>query len=207
MLVEGSRNIELNNAALKMGHQIAAGRIDRATVERGLFDASVANGLVKDSGADAVRATITSGLNAGMKEPSPPLQDRPLRGHDNGHKAIVIAERVALGFPDLTETGKIRNTCNNIRHAIGLLGLTCQYDEFHDKLLIAGQPIGEFAGELSDHACLVVRRMIEQQYEFDPGREKMFDAAVQLCLENRFDPIVDHLDGLKWDESGALMNG
>ena len=75
-LAEGSRNIELNTAALKMGHQVAAGRIDRATVEKGLYDASVANGLVKDTGPHAVRATIASGLNTGIKEPSPPLQDR-----------------------------------------------------------------------------------------------------------------------------------
>jgi len=80
VLAEGSRNIELNNAALKMGHQIAAGRIGRAKVESGLYNASVANGLVKDSSASAVRATIASGLNAGMKEPSPPLQDRPEAG-------------------------------------------------------------------------------------------------------------------------------
>ena len=77
-LAEGSRNIELNTAALKMGHQIAAGRIDRATVEKGLYDASVANGLVKDTSSHAVRATIASGLSAGLTEPSPPLQDRPL---------------------------------------------------------------------------------------------------------------------------------
>jgi hypothetical protein len=49
---------ELNNAALKMGHQVAAGRIDHATVESRLFAASKANGLVDDTGGSAVRATI-----------------------------------------------------------------------------------------------------------------------------------------------------
>ena len=75
---ESGRNIELNTAALKMSHQVAAGRIDRATVEKGTYDASVANGLVKATSANAVRATIASVLNTGIKEPSPPLQDRPL---------------------------------------------------------------------------------------------------------------------------------
>ena len=79
------------------------------------------------------------------------------------------------------------------------MGIKCEYDAFHDKLLIGGQVIGEYTGELSDHACLVLRKMIEEQYDFDPGREKMFDACIQLCLENRLDPIIDYLEGLQWD--------
>ena len=85
---------------------------------------------------------------------------------------------MSLGFPDMTETGKIRNTCNNARHAIKLMGVTCEYDEFHDKLIIGGQTIGQYAGELSDHACLVLRRMIEEEYEFDPGRERISSMLV-----------------------------
>ena len=27
----------------------------------------------------------------------------------------------------------------------------------------------------------------------------MLDACLQLCLENRFDPVVDYLDSLGWD--------
>jgi predicted P-loop ATPase len=64
---------------------------------------------------------------------------------------------------------------------------------------MGGRTIGEYAGELSDHACLVLRKMIEEEYEFDPGREKIFDACIQLCLENRSDPIVNYLDALRWD--------
>ena len=106
---------------------------------------------------------------------------------------------MALGFPDMANDGSIKSTCNNIRHALKLMSLSCQYDEFHDRLLIGGQPISEYAGEPRAHACLVVRRIIEEQYDFDPYRERMLDAATQLCLENRFDPIVDYLNGLKWD--------
>jgi hypothetical protein len=117
----------------------------------------------------------------------------------NGSKKRTGVEKMLLGFPDMTETGKIRNTCNNARHAIKRMDIACSYDEFHDKLIIGGQTIGQYAGELSDHACLVLRRMIEEEYEFDPGRERIFDACVQLCLESRFDPIVEYLSGLRWD--------
>lgn len=110
-----------------------------------------------------------------------------------------LAERLDLGFPDMSENGKIRNTCNNIRHAIKMMGIVCSYDEFHDKLIIGGQTIGQYAGELGDHACLILRQMIEVEYEFDPGPQKMFDACVQLCLEGRFNPIVQYLSDLRWD--------
>ena len=128
-----------------------------------------------------------------------PIKKKPgPNGASSGIKQAKL-ERMALGFPDMTETGKIRNTCNNARHAINKMGITCEYDKFHDKLIIGGQTIGQYAGELSDHACLVLRKMIEEAYEFDPGREKMFDACVQLCLEHSYDPVIQYLDSLKWD--------
>jgi putative DNA primase/helicase len=74
---ESGRNIALNKAALAMGHMVASGWIERAEVERRLFDACMSNRLVKDTGSRAVHATIKSGLAAGLKEPHAPLEDRP----------------------------------------------------------------------------------------------------------------------------------
>jgi hypothetical protein len=59
------RNIELNNAALKIGHMVGAGWIGRATVEGRLLDAARANGSIADDGEQAARDTIKSGLDAG----------------------------------------------------------------------------------------------------------------------------------------------
>jgi hypothetical protein len=103
------------------------------------------------------------------------------------------------GFPDRGKGGVILDTTANTRHAVKLMGIACSYDIFHDKLLVGGRAIGAYTGELSDHACLILRRLIEEEYGFEPSRERMFDACVQLCLERRFDPILDYLDGLSWD--------
>lgn len=111
----------------------------------------------------------------------------------------VSPKAQTVDFPDVTPTGFKKPTCANARIAVGRLGITCEYDEFHDKLLIGGQPIGQYAGELSDHACVYLRQLIDQQFRFDPGREKTFDACLQLCLESRFDPIAAYLNGLEWD--------
>jgi predicted P-loop ATPase len=120
-------------------------------------------------------------------------------GGGRGH-AMLERASLASKFPDISDSGNIKVTAANTRRAIELLGIDCRYDIFHDKLLVGGQAIGQYAGELSDHACLYLRKMIDTEFEFDPGREKMFDACVQLCLENQFDPIVDYIDSLQWDD-------
>jgi predicted P-loop ATPase len=117
-------------------------------------------------------------------------------GRKSTRKAKVLA---SIDFGDITAAGAIKATCANTRIAIGKLEISCGYDVFHDKLLIGGQPIGQHAGELSDHACLVLRKLVDDKFGFDPGRNHVFDACVQLALENSFDPVVDYLDGLEWD--------
>ena len=52
----------------------------------------------------------------------------------------------SLDFPDITPTGSVRPTCANTRIAIGKLGDTCEYDVFHDKLLIGGKSSDSMPG-------------------------------------------------------------
>jgi hypothetical protein len=139
--------------------------------------------------------------DAPTTEPSQPSQ---ITKSPRPHGKLGAIKKLQLGFPEVTANGKIKNSCENARHAIKLMGIKCEYDQFHDKLLIGGQTIGQYAGELSDRACLYLRKMIEERFDFDPGRERMFDACVQLCLENRFDPVVDYLTALRWDGVGRV---
>jgi Protein of unknown function (DUF3631)/Bifunctional DNA primase/polymerase, N-terminal len=76
MAPESGRNNQLNVAALKLGGMVAKGWIGESTVTGRLFDACVANGLLKDTGAKAVNATIRSGLTAGLAQPHADLQER-----------------------------------------------------------------------------------------------------------------------------------
>jgi predicted P-loop ATPase len=116
-------------------------------------------------------------------------------------KAKVLA---SLDFADITAAGTIKATCANTRTAIEKLEISCGYDVFHDKLLIGGQPIGQYAGELSDHACLYLRKLVDGAYGFDPGRNHIFDACVQMALENSFDPVVNYIDNLEWDGTARV---
>jgi predicted P-loop ATPase len=45
----------------------------------------------------------------------------------------------------------------------------------------------------------MVRQKILAEHEFDPGKGYVRDAMEGMCLENRFNPVVDWLNGLAWD--------
>lgn len=105
----GSRNDRLNTAALKLGQLVAAGWLNRGRVERALEDAACANGLANDDGIESARATIRSGLEAGLREPrDPPVQQKQRNGspadkgkvkqHDGGGPSSPPATEDALAL-------------------------------------------------------------------------------------------------------------
>jgi hypothetical protein len=53
----------------------------------------------------------------------------------------------------------------------------------------------------------MLRVVIKKNYGFDPGTQSTADPAVQLCLANPFNPVVDYLDGIEWDGKPRLDNG
>jgi hypothetical protein len=65
------RNNALNAAAFALGQLVAGGVLDRAEAEGELIQAAIDSGLDRDPncGERGIRATVTSGLEAGMKEP------------------------------------------------------------------------------------------------------------------------------------------
>jgi len=73
----GNRNNAANASAYSMGRMVARGWIGVDTVEGRLFDACRRNGLVNEDGEAKVRATLRSGIKAGMQNPHPDLRDRP----------------------------------------------------------------------------------------------------------------------------------
>jgi len=72
---EGQRNDTLNKAAIKIGHYIDSGSLDQGEVTELLHDAGRAAGLE----ATEIRATVQSGLAAGMREPLAIPEREPLR--------------------------------------------------------------------------------------------------------------------------------
>jgi predicted P-loop ATPase len=111
----------------------------------------------------------------------------------------IIKPRRKPSWPDVDKGGKPSSTCANAREAIEALGIECSYDIFRDRKIVGGHAIEQWAGELTDNACQMLRVIIKEKFGFDPGRDNSRDAAIQLCLARQFDPVRDYLDGLKWD--------
>jgi Bifunctional DNA primase/polymerase, N-terminal len=72
----GNRNEKLNAIAYRLGRMVARHWLDRTAVEGALLGAMFANGAVADDGLEAAKATLKSGIDAGMAEPHPDLADR-----------------------------------------------------------------------------------------------------------------------------------
>jgi AAA domain/Bifunctional DNA primase/polymerase, N-terminal len=72
-----TRNDTLNAKAFTLARQAAAGRVDLGEAEKKLLDAAHANGMIKDDGLRAAKATIKSGFEDGLQQPAPALLERP----------------------------------------------------------------------------------------------------------------------------------
>jgi hypothetical protein len=69
MQSQTGRNVRLNTISFCLHQLVATGELDGAEVKRQLFDAAIANGLVRDTSRDAVLNTIESGATAGLQNP------------------------------------------------------------------------------------------------------------------------------------------
>ena len=118
--------------------------------------------------------------------------------------ASIFRKPKPTRFIDFTEDGEPRPTTTNAGIAMEMLDIVCRKDTFHEKMLVGGHPIQAWAGDLSDDVVHMLRKVIKARFGFDAGEKNMRDAAIQLCLENQFNPVVDYLDGLVWDRVPRL---
>jgi len=125
------------------------------------------------------------------------LAQKPMNGHSLALPAELTAKPII--WPDVNEHGKPRATAINAGVAITGLGITCRKDLFHEKLLVGGQAIERYAGDLSDEVILMLRKLIRVVFGFDPGDASTKAGAIQNCLERQFDPVLDYLTECKWD--------
>jgi hypothetical protein len=120
----GTRNDTLNTAAFAVGQLVCDGAFSRAVAEQALDAAAAAAGLEPAE----IKATVASGLNAGLKKAA------TFTPGGNGTGQPVWAEIYKDGSP--------RPTYRNAQIAMRSLGLTFEHDTFHRRKTISGQPIG-----------------------------------------------------------------
>jgi hypothetical protein len=81
---------------------VARGWVGVGTVEGRLFDACRRNGLVNEDGEAKVRATLRSGIKAGIQNPHPDLRDRPndKTGHSSDSRSPNQSSARTFDDPD-----------------------------------------------------------------------------------------------------------
>lgn len=110
--VKGGRNTQLNLSAWSMGQLVATGALDRDRVERELLLAATESGYVTDDGERQARATIESGLSAGMRKPRYP-KDIGTVGRESFTATIEVSD---------TRFWESRESLRNIRdHALACM--------------------------------------------------------------------------------------
>ncbi|MFN3462683.1 MAG: VapE domain-containing protein [Terricaulis sp.] len=102
-------------------------------------------------------------------------------------------------WPDVTTAGKPRATYPNARMALQSCEVEFTFDRFADRALVRGAPIANTTDGITDKIVSILRQHILERHGFDPGKENVCDAALQLCHEHSFDPVQDYLGRLIWD--------
>ncbi len=118
---------------------------------------------------------------------------------------IVPIKQPDPPFVDWVYNGKVqvapKATKRNAEIALDLLGVKCSYDTFADRRYVAGQLLGSQVGQLTDDVLLLIRTICRDRYDFDPGKDNLWDAVNLKCRLNSYHPILDYLDSLEfqWD--------
>lgn len=153
---------------------------------------------VPDDVAVAVLTDPDFGISEGILEKPNPIK-YAARQVGQAHGAVDV------GWNPVNKEGQPVKCLHNTVVALRKLGVECRHDLFRRRNLVGHHELQEFAGEFSDQAEVLLRKFIRQQFGFDPGKEHVKDAVLELCADNRFDPLLDYLDGLPaWDGVARL---
>lgn len=107
---------------------------------------------------------------------------------------------VALNTADfrLDRGGKVvANDQGNIRLALSRLGVTLSHDVFKDRFLVSG--IADFGPLLDDRAMDDLWLLVDETFGFRPTKDLFWTVVQAAARKNKFHPVRDYLDGLRWD--------
>lgn len=213
----GQRNAEVHRAAFRLGGLVGSGLLDGGLVRAQLLEAAKENGLVADDGERAVAATVESGLAAGQAKPwKPSLEDRPrptgavprpTSSPTTSSPTTISSEPPWWDALERTQQGTPKRTMTNIALVLendprwrgvprfnertGAVEFSREPPSGHGTRA-PGSPVQD-----SDdvHLSLWLRR----EYGFEPSPAVCAQVLDAIARRDRFDPVAEHLEGLRWD--------
>ena len=108
------------------------------------------------------------------------------------------------GLPSLRCLGSARRehalkrSFKNAMLALQALGIEARRNTFSDKIFLNNAPNstalpGDHVGPLTDNAVNLVRKLIQDNIGFDPGKEHLLDAIKSIAEEARYNPVEEWL--------------
>ena len=186
MAPEGTRNDTLNREAFTAGLRVAAGALDANEAFVALADAA----RVADLDEEEIAKKITASMQ---------------RGNASAAQSPAL---LGLGAPDCTvqwertHAGGKKRSFKNAMLAVQALGIEVRRNTFSDKTSLGNVPGAralpeDLVGLLSDNVLIFLRNKINDNLDFDPGKEVLIDGVMTLAEQARYDPVQEWLDVLR----------
>lgn len=101
------------------------------------------------------------------------------------------------------------DTAKNALRAVHGSGLKPRFNELKQRVIFAGDMpwVDGYGRELTDHTARLARLLlmqIKQGCDYQPSKDNVFEAVMTLAYADKFNPILDYLDGLTWDEESRV---
>jgi predicted P-loop ATPase len=198
---QGARNARLNAAAYTCG-RLAPAWLEPDEVRAGLLEAALAAGL----GVDEARATIESGLAAGMRDPRDP--DPHERATRPGLAKARPDEPEWVARMTRTREGALAKTAGNVaailRHDPRWRGVLAFDERAYQAVFVAAPPFPTWRADetlpaqVIDHHAGDLSEWLEVEYGM-PAAEPLCASTLQrVAREHPFDAVRDYLDALTW---------
>jgi predicted P-loop ATPase len=127
-----------------------------------------------------------------------------LQALGEGGKLVLNRIRDWLGESDFVHDKNdriIASSQENIVRAIKKMNVKLTYDEFSRK---PQMQFNGYAGPLNDLQTRHIWLKCEKQFGFRPPKDLFYDVAEDTATENKFHPVKQYLDNLKWDGVARL---
>lgn len=125
---------------------------------------------------------------------------------DDG-KAVIARIKEWLGGSDFLEDSKgkiLANHQENVKRGLEKIGISLSFDMFAQKPLVEySNPSlngNSYKGPLVDSIVSQAWLEIDEKYHFRAARDFFNTVVDNIAFKNKFHPVLDYLQSLKWDE-------
>ena len=188
----------------KLGHEWSAGdeRYDAVQTQAKLDDCRRSKGPVTCAYFRGVNS-LCSACTHNVVTPKT-LGESLLPPDGQQAEAIPLAPPRFASFEKGANGLLKRGSLVNASLSLSLFGVVCRLDVFHSRATVQHPDLKMFGEKFCDAHTRALRIRMISEHDHDPGFDTCWQAIKTQCESNHYDPIVEYLDGLKWDGQGRI---